>query len=297
MTRRFGALLAGLCCATAIAAVDTPEAATAPEPCHHPEQSGAPLAFSARDAEGRRPPQSSVGCDLRRELSPLGGRGWTLPRDGDDDDRGRDVRRERGSAGRERRLAERHALQSSHRRDVDAQSESGIERPRPFLRHLFAVQPSLELADRRHARGGRVARRRRACELSRADADARRRRRPAGSGRAAGWDADLGRQRDKLLAAGFRDAVVGEVRKRLDAAEARRNELLRMRHAEGRPGCLVTIRYISQVARAGTPEAVFAQIARRLRSGRRGSSRRRRSIWSSRRTIRPRSGTSRCTCR
>ena len=79
-------------------------------------------------------------------------------------------------------------------------------------------------------------------------------------GRAAGWDADLGRQRDKLLAAGFRDAVVGEVRKQLDAAEARRNELLACGTPKADPGCLVTIRYISQVARAGPPEAVFAQI-------------------------------------
>jgi len=79
-------------------------------------------------------------------------------------------------------------------------------------------------------------------------------------GRAAGWDADLGRQRDKLLAAGFREAVVGEVRKQLDAAEARRNELLACGTPKADPGCLVTIRYISQVARAGPPEAVFAQI-------------------------------------
>jgi hypothetical protein len=79
-------------------------------------------------------------------------------------------------------------------------------------------------------------------------------------GRTAGWDADLGRLRDRLLAAGFRDAVVAEARKRLDSAEARERELLRCGTPSADAGCLVTIRYISQVARAGPPEAVFAQI-------------------------------------
>jgi adenosine deaminase len=79
-------------------------------------------------------------------------------------------------------------------------------------------------------------------------------------GRTAGWDADLGRLREKLLAAGFRDAVVAEARKRIDAAEARQRELLRCSTPNADAGCLVTIRYISQVLRAGPPEAVFAQI-------------------------------------
>ena len=46
------------------------------------------LAFLARDAEGRRPPQPSVGCDLRRELSRLGGRGRVVRRGRDAVDRG-----------------------------------------------------------------------------------------------------------------------------------------------------------------------------------------------------------------
>ena len=79
-------------------------------------------------------------------------------------------------------------------------------------------------------------------------------------GRTAGWDADFSRMRDKLLAAGFKDAVVAEARKRLDAAEARQKELLRCGTPSADAGCMVTIRYISQVARAGPPEAVFAQI-------------------------------------
>ena len=116
-------------------------------------------------------------------------------------------------------------------------------------------------------------------------------------GRAAGWDPDLGRQRDKLLAAGFSDAVVGEVRKQLDAAEARRNELLACGTPKADPGCL---RHDS-LHLAGRPR-------RTTGGGVRTDSRRLRerplrihvwcrSIWSSRRTIRPRSATSRCTCR
>jgi hypothetical protein len=82
----------------------------------------------------------------------------------------------------------------------------------------------------------------------------------AARGVAAGWDPDLAKLRDTLLAAGFRDGVVGEVRKRLDEAEARRRDVLRCGAADASPGCAVTIRYIAQVARAGTRESVFAQM-------------------------------------
>lgn len=79
-------------------------------------------------------------------------------------------------------------------------------------------------------------------------------------GRAAGWDADLGRLRDKLLAAGFKDALLPEARKRIEAAETRRRDVLRCATPAADAGCRVTVRYILQVARAGPPEAVFAQI-------------------------------------
>ena len=78
--------------------------------------------------------------------------------------------------------------------------------------------------------------------------------------RTVGWDADLGRLRDNLLATGFKDAVVTEARTRIDAAEARQRELLRCGTPSADAGCLVTIRYIAQVLRAGPPEAVFSQI-------------------------------------
>jgi hypothetical protein len=82
----------------------------------------------------------------------------------------------------------------------------------------------------------------------------------AARGVAAGWDPDLPKLRDKLLAAGFRDAVVSEARTRLDQAEARERELLKCGAAEPDPGCRVTVRYIYQVARAGIAQSVFGQM-------------------------------------
>jgi len=79
-------------------------------------------------------------------------------------------------------------------------------------------------------------------------------------GIAAGWDPDLSRQRDKLLAAGFRDAILSATRARLDQGEARQRELMKCGTAGPDPGCQVTVRYIHQVARAGPPPAVFGQM-------------------------------------
>jgi hypothetical protein len=78
-------------------------------------------------------------------------------------------------------------------------------------------------------------------------------------GRDGGWDADFGRMRDRLLAGGFQQ-VVTEARRRLDVGEARQRDVLRCGASPADPGCLVTIRYIYQVARAGVPEQVFAQM-------------------------------------
>jgi adenosine deaminase len=82
----------------------------------------------------------------------------------------------------------------------------------------------------------------------------------AARGIAAGWDPDFARQRDTLLAAGFRDAVVGAVRARLDRAEARRRELLQCATARPDAGCNITVRYIYSVARANAPQMVFGQM-------------------------------------
>ena len=78
-------------------------------------------------------------------------------------------------------------------------------------------------------------------------------------GREAGWTPDLAQMRARLLGAGF-DAVFTQAKQRLDAAEARRNELLQCATAAVNPGCQVTVRYISQVLRAGSREQVFAQM-------------------------------------
>ena len=82
----------------------------------------------------------------------------------------------------------------------------------------------------------------------------------AARGLAAGWDPDFATLRDRLLAAGFHDAVVGAARGRLDQAEARQRELLKCGASPPDPGCRVTVRYISQVGRAGARESVFAQM-------------------------------------
>ncbi len=82
----------------------------------------------------------------------------------------------------------------------------------------------------------------------------------ASRGVQAGWDPDFSTLRDKLLAAGFRDAVVAESRKRLDDAEARRRDLLHCGAGGANAGCAIQVRYIFQVARAGVRESVFAQM-------------------------------------
>ena len=85
------------------------------------------------------------------------------------------------------------------------------------------------------------------------------------AGRAAGWPAgtpgpaEFAQQRAKTLAAGWSDVAV-QAKQRLDAAEARRRDVLKCGTAAADAGCLVTVRYIAQVARAGPPQEVFAQI-------------------------------------
>lgn len=78
-------------------------------------------------------------------------------------------------------------------------------------------------------------------------------------GTAAGWNADYRRMRDQLIKNGF-SAVLAEARSRLDQAEAREREVLRCSASDAAPGCGVTVRYVSQVYRAGAPEQVFAQM-------------------------------------
>ena len=74
------------------------------------------------------------------------------------------------------------------------------------------------------------------------------------------WSANFAQVRDRLLAAGFREAVRAEGRQRLDAAEARQREVLHCGGAQPAPGCAVTVRYIAQVGRTAANEQVFAQM-------------------------------------
>ena len=75
-----------------------------------------------------------------------------------------------------------------------------------------------------------------------------------------GWTEDFDQMRQKLTDAGVAEAV-GEVRKRLDDAEAEKDRLLSCNDsAHADPGCKVTIRYIYEVYRGTPKEQVFAEI-------------------------------------
>jgi hypothetical protein len=78
-------------------------------------------------------------------------------------------------------------------------------------------------------------------------------------GREAGWTPDFVQMRSRLLAAGFSE-VITQTKRRLDAAEARRNELQKCGTSAADPGCHVTVRFIAQVPRAVPPDQVFAQM-------------------------------------
>jgi hypothetical protein len=84
-------------------------------------------------------------------------------------------------------------------------------------------------------------------------------------GREAGWPAgapgpaEFGQLRQKLLMSGWGE-VQERAKQRLDAAEARRRDILKCGTSGADAGCLVTVRYLAQVLRAGPPEEVFAQI-------------------------------------
>jgi adenosine deaminase len=78
-------------------------------------------------------------------------------------------------------------------------------------------------------------------------------------GRDAGWTRDFAQMRTKLLSSGWGE-VLAQTRQRLDAAEAQRRDALKCGTSAADAGCLVTVRYLAQVARAAPPEEVFAQI-------------------------------------
>ncbi|WP_328623464.1 adenosine deaminase family protein [Streptomyces sp. NBC_00354] len=80
-----------------------------------------------------------------------------------------------------------------------------------------------------------------------------------------GYDADLDRMHDKLLADGGLDAIVRKARADADAIDT---EFRTAAHCDTpRPdaACSLPYRWISQVARAGTPQRVFTQMALGMR--------------------------------
>lgn len=73
-----------------------------------------------------------------------------------------------------------------------------------------------------------------------------------------GWNPDLGKLREDLLARGLRDDVA-VARDHLQPALDRRKELERCGTAEAAPACKVEIRFLYQVLRGFPPAQVFAQ--------------------------------------
>jgi hypothetical protein len=77
-------------------------------------------------------------------------------------------------------------------------------------------------------------------------------------GRQVGWTDDLAALQRRLLEGGLAESVP-KARADLDAAEARRLEVLHCSTSQASPGCAVSVRYIQQVSRVVPREEVFAQ--------------------------------------
>jgi adenosine deaminase len=74
-----------------------------------------------------------------------------------------------------------------------------------------------------------------------------------------GWDDELPKLRDKLLAGGLKDVTAATSRK-LTEDEGKMRGQLKCGTREAEPGCEVTVRYLYQVLRGLAREQVFAQI-------------------------------------
>lgn len=80
-----------------------------------------------------------------------------------------------------------------------------------------------------------------------------------------GWDSDLAALHRKLVAGGKLDRLVAEARKEADDADAEFREVSACGTERARPGCGLTVRWISQVSRGSSPERVFTQMALAMR--------------------------------
>jgi hypothetical protein len=74
-----------------------------------------------------------------------------------------------------------------------------------------------------------------------------------------GWQDDLAKLREKLLAGGLREIAIA-TSKTLAEDETRAHSELKCGTSGAEPGCDVTLRYLYQVLRGLPPEAVYAQI-------------------------------------
>lgn len=80
-----------------------------------------------------------------------------------------------------------------------------------------------------------------------------------------GYDADLDRMHDKLVAGGGLEAVVRQARADADSTDVEFRSAAHCDTPRPDAACSLPYRWISQVARAGTPERVFTQMALGMR--------------------------------
>jgi hypothetical protein len=78
-------------------------------------------------------------------------------------------------------------------------------------------------------------------------------------GMKSGWEGDLGKMREKLLAGGLKE-IAAATSKTLGEDEVRAHTELKCGTPDAEPGCGVTVRYLYQVLRGLPHEVVFAQI-------------------------------------
>jgi adenosine deaminase len=78
-------------------------------------------------------------------------------------------------------------------------------------------------------------------------------------GRKLGWDSDLGKMRENLLAGGLKE-IAAATSETLAEDEAHARARLKCDTPDAQPGCKVTVRYLYQVLRGFPHESVFAEI-------------------------------------
>lgn len=74
-----------------------------------------------------------------------------------------------------------------------------------------------------------------------------------------GWEPDLSKAREKLLAGGLKD-IIAATSKTLADDDARARMLMKCGTPSAAPGCATTVRYLYQALRGFPPEAVFAEL-------------------------------------